>query len=148
MPSFATKTMPHVPPSALAIKGLKMNFETTSTDEAVAVVKGAVVNQSGSKFEGVEIEALGFNERGEIVFSSRAPLRSALTNEKIAELNLETAKRFQMELSAKDSSIASREAVPFAIALVDNRERDGEAKTTDLSHVRYFSARIFSVTRR
>lgn len=148
MPSFATRSMPHVPPSALAIKDLKLNFETTSTNETIAVVKGSVLNQSGKKFEGVEIEALGFNERGQIVFSSRAPLRSALAQEKIQNLDLETVKRFQVQLAAKDASITSREAVPFAIALVDNRQKDGESlQPADLSHIRYFSARIFSVNR-
>ena len=110
-------------------------------------MSGTVLNESVKKFEHVELEVIGFNERGQIIASSRAPLRSALTNEKISDLSLDTVKRFQTQLASNASSITAREAVPFSLALLDGRQLQGDSENNDVdaSQVRYFSARIFSI---
>ena len=146
-PSVVRESTQTLPPSALAVKNLHLSFKKTRNKEVVAVVSGTVLNESGKRFDDVELEVIGFNERGQIIASSRAPLRSALTNEKISENSLDAVKRFQTTLAAKDSSITAREAVPFSVALLDGRElqRDSESTDVDASHVRYFSARIFSI---
>lgn len=146
-PSIIRESTQTLPPSALGVKNLHLSFKKTRNKEIVAVVSGTVLNESGKKFGDVELEVIGFNERGQIIASTRAPLRSALTNEKISDLSLDTVKRFQTTLAAKDSSITPREAVPFAIALLDGRQLQGDSENTDVdaSEVRYFSARIFSI---
>lgn len=148
MPSFAKGAVSHLPPSSLTIRNISFKFEKTRSKEVVGVVRGSVFNQGGKPIEGVELEALGFNDRGEIVFSSRAPLKSALSQEKISDLTLDTLRRYQSELNARDASIAGKENVPFTIALLSDNSRDGEDTDTepaDLSEVKYFSARVFSV---
>ena len=112
------------------------------------MVSGSLFNQSGKSIEGVELEALGFNERGEIVLSSRSPLKSALSQEKISDLPLDTVRRYQSEINAREATIAGKENVPFTIALINNRNQDTEdteSEPVDLSKVKYFSARVFSV---
>lgn len=146
-PSLVRESAQTLPPTALGVKNLQLSFKKTRNKEIVAVVSGTVLNESGKRFDDVELEVIGFNERGQIISSSRAPLRSALTNEKISELSLDTVKRFQTTLAAKDSSITAREAVPFSLALLDGRQLGEESESTDVdaSRVRYFSARIFSI---
>ena len=146
-PSFIRESTQTLPPSALGVKNLRLSFKKTRNKEVVAIVSGTVSNESSKKFDDVELEVLGFNERGQIIASSRAPLRSALANEKIAELSLDAVKRFQTALAAKDRSITGREAVPFAAALLDGRQLQGDSDNADVdpSQVRYFSARIFSI---
>lgn len=148
IPSFAKSSAIHLPPSTLQVKQIAFNFEKTRSKDVVGIVTGSITNSGGRAVQGVELEALGFNERGEIVMSSRAPLKSALLNEKISDLSLETVKRYQGSLNARDSSIAAQETVPFTIALVDSKGSDDEESgelEVDLSEVKYFSARIFSV---
>lgn len=148
IPSFAKSSAIHLPPSTLQVKQIAFNFEKTRSKDVVGLVTGSITNSGGRAVQGVELEALGFNERGEIVMSSRAPLKSALLNEKISDLSLETVKRYQGSLNARDSSIAAQETVPFTIALVDSKGSDDEESgelAVDLSEVKYFSARIFSV---
>jgi hypothetical protein len=148
LPSFAKESVAHLPPSKLSVRNIAFNFKKTRTKETIGVVTGSITNETGKNIAGVEVEALGFNDRGEIVLSSRAPLRSALGNEKIGDLTLETVRRFQSALNAREASIAPKESVPFTVALVNNRAEAGddtEDESVDLSKVKYFSARIFSV---
>lgn len=146
-PSVVRDSTQTLPPSALGVKNLHLSFKKTRNKEVVAVVSGTVLNESGKKFDQVELEVIGFNERGQIIASSRSPLRSALTNEKISDLSLDTVKRFQTQLASNASSITAREAVPFSLALLDGRQlqEDSEDNDVDASQVRYFSARIFSI---
>ena len=136
-------------PSSLGVKNLRLSFKKTRNREFIPVVTGTVLNESGRSFADVELEVIGFNGRGEIIASSRAPLRSALANENVSELSLETVASYQHALAAKDSAIKAKEAVPFTIALINGREMDGEMGSSefDPSQVKYFSARIFSIER-
>ena len=148
LPSFAKESVSHLPPSKLSVRNISFKFKKTRSKETIGVVTGSIINETGKNIVGVEVEALGFNDRGEIVLSSRAPLRSALGNEKIADLSLETVRRFQSSLNAREASIAPKETIPFTVALVNNRGESGdetEDDSLDLSKVKYFSARIFSV---
>jgi len=148
-PSVLKESAQSTPPSTLGVKNLRISFKKTRNREFIPVVTGTVTNESGRAFEEVELEVIGFNGRGEIIASSRAPLRSALEKENVSELSLETVARSQQELSAKDSSIKAREAVPFTIALLNGRQMDEGVNVAefDPSQVKYFSARIFSVKR-
>jgi hypothetical protein len=148
MPAFAKGAVSHLPPASLTIRNISFKFEKTRSKEIIGVVSGSLFNQSGKSIEGVELEALGFNERGEIVLSSRSPLKSALSQEKISDLPLDTVRRYQSEINARDATIAGKENVPFTIALINNRNKDTEdteSEPVDLSKVKYFSARVFSV---
>ena len=148
LPSFAKESVSHLPPSKLSVRNISFKFKKTRSKETIGVVTGSITNETGKSIVGVEVEALGFNDRGEIVLSSRAPLRSALGNEKITDLSLETVRRFQSSLNAREASIAPKETIPFTVALVNNRGETGdetEDESLDLSKVKYFSARIFSV---
>ena len=148
LPSFAKESVSHLPPNKLSVRNISFKFKKTRSKETIGVVTGSITNETGKSIVGVEVEALGFNDRGEIVLSSRAPLRSALGNEKIADLSLETVRRFQSSLNAREASIAPKETIPFTVALVNNRGESGdetEDDSLDLSKVKYFSARIFSV---
>jgi hypothetical protein len=148
-PSTLKSSVQTTPPSALGVKNLRLSFERTRNREFIPVVTGTVLNESGRGFEQVELEAIGFNGRGEIIASSRAPLRSALGNEKIENLSLEKINGYQNTLSAKDSSIKAREGVSFTIALLNGRQMEDEsgAAEFDPSQIKYFSARIFSIER-
>ena len=148
-PSAMKESVQSTPPSALGVKNLRIAFKKTRNREFIPVVTGTVLNESGRSFEDVELEVIGFNGRGEIIASSQAPLRSALANENVSELSLDTIGKYQHALAAKDSSIKAREAVPFTIALLNGRQVDEEMGTPefDPSQVKYFSARIFSVKR-
>jgi hypothetical protein len=148
-PSAMKESVQSTPPSALGVRNLRISFKKTRNREFIPVVTGTVLNESGRSFEDVKLEVIGFNGRGEIIASSRAPLRSALANENVSDLSLERIGRYQHALAAKDSSIKAREAVPFTIALLDGRQMDEEMGTSefDPSQVKYFSARIFSVKR-
>jgi hypothetical protein len=147
-PSVLSNPTPQTPPSSLAVKNLSLRFEKTQSQETIAVVTGSLVNTSNSKISGVNLEALAFNRRGEVAAASRAPLRSALAKENIGDLTLETVKKFQSSLNARSASIAPGESVPFSIALLDTpiseTGNDGSLEI-DLSQMKYFSARVFSV---
>ena len=148
LPSFAKESVSQLPSSKLSVRNISFKFKKTRTKETIGIVTGSITNETGKTIVGVEVEALGFNDRGEIVLSSRAPLRSALENEKIATLSLETVRRFQSSLNAREASIAPKETIHFTVALVNNRGGTGddtEDDSLDLSKVKYFSARIFSV---
>jgi hypothetical protein len=95
----------------------------------------------------VQLEALGFDEQGEIVARSQAPLRSALARERVSDLPLATIKKFQESLSARSANINSGEQVAFTIALLDAQTPSGTAPITqaELAKIRFFSARVFSV---
>lgn len=146
-PSIIQHSSLALPPTALSVKNLSLSFEKTRNKEIVPVARGTVTNDSTRSFDDVELEVIGFNARGEIIASSKAPLRSALNNEKIANLPFDAVRRYQSSLSAKSSLIGGQERVPFAIALLNGRHTNSEGEPTDFnpSEVRYFSARIFSV---
>ena len=148
-PSPLKESVQTPPPSALGVKNLRISFKKTRNREFIPVVTGTVLNESARAFDDVELEVIGFNGRGEIIASSRAPLRSALTNESVSDLSLEKVAHYQKALAAKDSSIKAKEAVPFTIALLNARQLDPEMGASDFdpSQVKYFSARIFSVKR-
>jgi predicted Zn finger-like uncharacterized protein len=147
-PKVFTESVQTTPPSALGVKNLRLSFQKTRNREFVPVITGTVINDSGRAFQSVELEVIGFNERGEIIASSRAPLRSSLGSEKIAKLSLDMVARYQNTLAAKDNSIKAREALPFTAALINARQVDDSSSSDfDPSKVKYFSARIFSIKR-
>jgi predicted Zn finger-like uncharacterized protein len=147
-PRVFTESVHTTPPPALGVKNLRLSFQKTRNREFLPVITGTVVNDSGRAFQSVELEVIGFNERGEIIASSRAPLRSSLGSEKIADLSLDMVARYQNSLGAKDNTIKAREAVPFTVALMNARQVDDSSSNDfDPSKVKYFSARIFSIKR-
>ncbi len=148
-PSVLKNSVQAPAPSSLAVKNPRLSLKKTRNRELIPVVTGTVMNASGRPFNDVELEVIGFNGRGEIIASSRAPLRSALANENVSDLSLETIARYQRAVEAKESSIKPKEVVPFKIALINGRRVDTELGTSDFdpSLVKYFSARIFSIER-
>ena len=148
-PGLIQESAQALPPSALGVRNLRLSFEKTRNKEIVPVVRGTVLNDSSRSFASVEIEVIGFNAHGELVASSRAPLRSALNNEKISSIALDAVRRLQSSLSSNTNTITGQEAVPFTIALLDGRHltKEGERVDFDPTEVRYFSARIFSVAK-
>lgn len=148
-PSFIQEPSIALPPRALVVKDLRLSLEKTRNKEIVPIARGVIANDSTRSFDDVELEVIGFNARGEIIASSRAPLRSALNSEKVSNLPLDAVRRYQTSLAAKSSLIGGQERVPFAIALLDSRHpsKEGELVEFDPSELRYFSARIFSVKR-
>lgn len=139
IPGFIAGRAAHLPPPELSVQDLNLHLEKTQSKETIPVIRGFVNNSSESTFEDVSIEALGFNARGELLVRARAPLRSALSREKISDLPLETVKKFQNALSASDASIKGGEKVAFSVALFLQDAAPQE--------VTYFSARVFSVGR-
>jgi hypothetical protein len=137
IPSFVTGKVAHVPPAELRIQEVSLEFEKTQSRETIPVVRGIVDNASAKTIGDVTIEALGFNSRGEVLLRAQAPLRSALAREKISDLPLETVKKFQTSLSARNSAINRDEKVAFTVALLSDRSLDEE--------IAFFSARVFSV---
>lgn len=140
IPGFIAGRAAHLPPQELSVQDLNLHLEKTQSKETLPVIRGFVSNSSDSTFEDVSIEALGFNARGELLVRARAPLRSALSREKISDLPLETVKKFQNALSASDASIKGGEKVAFSVALFLQ-----DAAPQDVT---YFSARVFSVGRK
>jgi hypothetical protein len=138
-PGFISGRTTHLPPRELAVQDLNLSLEKTQSKETIPIIRGFVNNLSDKTFEDVSIEALGFNARGELLVRARAPLRSALSREKISDLPLETVKKFQNVLSASDASIKGSEKVAFAVALF--------VEGVEPHEVTYFSARVFSVGR-
>jgi hypothetical protein len=139
VPGFIAGRAAHLPPPEISVQDLNLHLEKTQSKETLPVIRGFVNNSSESTFEDVSIEALGFNARGELLVRARAPLRSALSREKISDLPLETVKKFQNALSASDASIKGGEKVAFSVALFLQDAAPQE--------VTYFSARVFSVGR-
>ncbi|MFN4894344.1 MAG: hypothetical protein ACK5GN_12640 [Pseudomonadota bacterium] len=139
VPGFIAGRTAHLPPAELSVQDLNLQLEKTQSKETIPVIRGFVSNASDKTFEDVSIEALGFNARGELLVRARAPLRSALSREKISDLPLETVKKFQTALSASDASIKAGEKVAFSVALF--------LQDTAPQEVTYFSARVFSVGR-
>lgn len=146
-PSVIQDSSLALPPSALTVRNLSLSFEKTRNKEIVPVARGILANDSTKSFDDVQLEVIGFNARGEIIASSKAPLRSALSNEKVSNLSLDAVRRYQSSLSTKSSLIGGQERAPFAIALLNGRHTNTEGGPSDFdpSQVRYFSARIFSV---
>jgi predicted Zn finger-like uncharacterized protein len=144
-PSFLSSAVPKLPPPGVSVKGLTLSYTKTQTRELIPVISGTVVNNTSETVDGVTLEGLGFNERGEVLLSSQSPLRSALSREKVSDLPLETVKKFQVSLSARKASIAPKEEVPFTLALLGRRDSSTNIEDTDLSALKYFSARVFSV---
>jgi hypothetical protein len=137
IPGIISGRQAELPPVELTVQGLNMQLEQTATKETIPVIRGFINNSSQQRLEDVSIEALGFNAKGELLVRARAPLRSALSREKISDLPLETIRKFQNALSASDSSIKPGEKVSFSIALF--------LKDAAPNEVTYFSARVFSV---
>jgi len=135
------KSLPALPPKDLATSQVAIQFVKLQSKELVPVISGVVTNYSTQPIEGVTLQALGFDERGEVLISAEAPLRSALSREKVSELSITDVARFQTSLSARKSSIAPSETVPFTIALL---EQDGSGDPK-LDRIKYFSARVFSI---
>jgi hypothetical protein len=136
-PGFISGRTAHIPPRELSVQDLNLSLEKTQSKETIPVIRGFVNNISDKTFEDVSIEALGFNARGELLVRARAPLRSALSREKISDLPLDTVRKFQNVLSASDASIKAGEKVAFAVALF--------VEGVEPHEVTYFSARVFSV---
>jgi hypothetical protein len=137
VPSLITGKISHLPDPSLQVQQVTLDFEKTLSKETIPVVRGVINNTADSSIESVLIEALGFNARGEVVVRAQAPLRSALAREKIADLPIDTVRKFQTSLSARNSTIGAGEKVAFTIALISE---------SGIPHdVHYFSARIFSV---
>jgi len=143
VPSLITGPTSKLPPSELSVQEISLEFVKTQSHEGIGIVRGVVHNNADSTLNNVRLEALGFDDRGQIVVRAQAPLRSALAREKASDLSLATVRKFQESLSASSSKIAAGERVAFSIALLDSSS--GEAMPVDLSKVRYFSARVFSV---
>lgn len=142
VPSVLTGQIVKVPPAELSARQLSLKFEKTQSREVLGVVRGVIFNGTQESLDDVQIEALGFNDRGELVTRTQAPLRSALARERIADLPLATVRKFQESLSARSANIAPGEQVPFTIALLEDTSTAG---LVDLSQVKYFSARVFSI---
>jgi predicted Zn finger-like uncharacterized protein len=136
IPSVITGKIAHTPDPLLHVQGVSIEFEKTQSKEVVPVVRGVINNATGHSIEEVLVEALGFNIRGEVVVRAKAPLRSALVREKISDLPLDTVRKFQGSLSARNSTINSGENVAFTVALLSENGRADD--------VTYFSARVFS----
>jgi hypothetical protein len=147
IPSALSRSVPELPPSALTVRDLSLKFVRTPSREVVAVVSGKLFNASNKSIRDVTIEGLGFNERGEIIVSAKSPLHSALSTEKVSDLERETIIKFQHSLGARDASVAPSEQVPFVVALVtDPAQEDlGSASTVEAAKIKFFSARVFSV---
>lgn len=145
VPSIITGATSQLPPADLSVQDISLEFVKTQSREGLGVVRGVVHNGSSSNLNDVRLEALGFDDRGQIVVRAQAPLRSALAREKVSDLSLATVRKFQESLSASSSKIAVGERVAFTVALLDSSS--GEGMPVDLSRVRYFSARVFSVGR-
>jgi hypothetical protein len=137
VPSVLTGKVAQLPPSALLVQEVSIDFEKTQSKETIPVVRGVIHNSGNSSVEDVLVEALGFDAQGELVIRAQAPLRSALTREKISDLPLATVKKFQTSLSGRNSTIDSGEQVAFSVALLSD--------ASIAPQVAYFSARIFSV---
>ncbi len=146
-PSTISEIVPQLPPNELTIRDLSLKFVRTPSRETVAVVSGKLFNASSKALEDVTLEARGFNERGETVIAAKAPLRSALGNEKVSDLERETIVKFQHALGGKDSSIAAGESVPFSVALLTPNDADetSDGNSSRLPTIKFFSARVFSV---
>jgi hypothetical protein len=137
--------VPKLPPSGVSVKGLKLIYVKLQTKEIVPVISGTVANTTSETVDGITLEGIGFNERGEVLLSSQAPLRSALSREKVSDLSLETVVKFQSSLSARKASIAPKEEVQFTLALIGRKATDRAIEDVDLGALKYFSARVFSV---
>lgn len=145
VPSIITGSTAQLPPSDLSVQDISLEFVKTQSREEIGIVRGIVHNNSAATLNDVRLEALGFDDRGQIVVRAQAPLRSALAREQVSDLSLATVRKFQESLSASSSKIAAGERVAFTVALLDSSS--GEGMPVDLSQVRYFSARVFSVAR-
>lgn len=144
VPALISGKTSQVPPSELSVRDLSLEFTRTQSREVIGVVRGVVHNTTNQTLDDVQLEAFGFDARGEIVTRAQAPLRSALAREKISDLPLGTVKKFQESLSARSAKIGAGEKVAFVIAFVDP---EGAARdSVDLSQIKYFSARVFSVS--
>lgn len=146
-PSLMTGSTSQLPPAELSVQDISLEFVKTQSREGLGVVRGVVFNGSHTSLNDVRLEALGFDDRGQIVVRAQAPLRSALAREKVSDLSLATVRKFQESLSASSSRIAAGERVAFTIALLGSDEGTNSSSSSpiDLSQVRYFSARVFSV---
>ncbi len=139
---------PILPPVELTVSKVSFKGVRIASKELVPVVTGVLTNRSQFAADGVTLEALGFDGRGELLISAQAPLRSALGKEKLSELSLDTLKKFQGSLGARSAHIKAGEEVPFTIALIPDGSREDQPSLADinLSQLKYFSARVFAVT--
>lgn len=137
VPSLLTGKVAQLPPTSLLVQEVSIDFEKTQSKEVIPVVRGVIHNSGNLNIGEVLVEALGFDAQGELVVRAQAPLRSALTREKISDLPLATVKKFQASLSGRNSTIDSGEKVAFSVALLN--------EAVIAPQVAYFSARIFSV---
>jgi predicted Zn finger-like uncharacterized protein len=139
---------PVLPPVELTVSKVSLKGVRIASKELVPVVTGVLTNRSQFTADGVTLEALGFDGRGELLISAQAPLRSALGREKLSELSLDTLKKFQRSLGARSALIKPGEEVPFTIALIPDGSREDQPSLADinLSQLKYFSARVFAVT--
>ena len=126
----------YLPSADLSVHDLTFNFEKTISGETIPVVRGMVSNSGKTSFQDVMVEAIGFDSRGATVMRIKAPLRSALNREKLSDISVEDAKKFQTAIHTVASTIKANETLPFTIAMVSEKPVYGD--------IAFFSARVFS----
>lgn len=141
LPSALAPTTVLPPPAQLVVSNTRFERIHLQTGELVPVVFGKVTNHSQETFDSAEIEVLGFDAGGDLVTSSRSPLRSALARERVELLSMDSLQRLQKTISGRRTDIGPGESAAFTVALTDSSE-----KKMPSSKIKYYSARVFSVT--
>ena len=132
IPGIPSLNPKEVPPPSLMIKSARFDTLPLADGSKVPAVIGRVTNASNQSFSAVQIEALSFDPRGEVLGSTTIPLRLISDRNKITGLDTQQLKELLTKTPPK-GAVRPGDELTFVVPLLDQGTR------------RYFSARVYSV---
>ncbi|MBN8549130.1 MAG: hypothetical protein J0M12_07445 [Deltaproteobacteria bacterium] len=134
--SSLSKHTAQVAPAELSIVNPKFKRVALDSGESAYLVSGSIKNASQETFRDLKLEAVGFDEGGELVARTQVDAGATLTKTRVRSLTSEMIKNLQSGQLKNKVELKPGESEDFTIALLDG----------DPSKARFFATRIYSVT--
>lgn len=130
---------PRLAPPGLYIKNSRISTVTLDNGERAHIVSGKVVNNTNHIFRQIALEAISFDETGQILAKTRIDGSTTLAKTRIKSLIPDMIRAIQKARPAKNWRLTPGEEHNFALALgLDNL-------SDEISRGKFFSVRIYSV---
>ena len=127
-----------IPPPTVLIRSARFDRVPLANGEKIPVVIGRLMNGSNESFSRIDVEAMTFDEQGNLLTTSTIPVR--LISERSKLVGLDRARVVDLiRKSSPNAAVKAGEDLSFAIPLVGEDFPSGKP--------RYFSARVHSVQR-
>lgn len=129
-------SLPESAPENLYISDLRYKEIDLESGEHVAIIAGTLNNDGREEYKTVEIEGLGFDEKGNVLQSARIYAGAGIGNTKLKSLSITMMNDLQSRPPLKKFKLEPESTYDFTIALTD-----GDSEKSP----KHFSARVYSV---